>query len=113
MFGIDDNGSVVITDPTLRSYIGSDNVWLNDEFRDAHKEYASYIPEKTGFFVIDGKVYRGDDLESLSKIRAYLDFVEENKRTAGNASNIRQYWSEARSTSPWNSTSVDPEGNPV
>lgn len=113
LFGIDDNGSVVITDPTLRSYIGSDNAWLNDEFRDAHKEYASYIPEKTGFFVIDGKVYRGDDLESLSKIRAYLDFVEENKRTAGNASNIRQYWSEARSTSPWNSTSVDPEGNPV
>jgi hypothetical protein len=36
-------------------------------------------------------VYRGDDQDSLSKIQKYLDFVADNKRTAGNSSIIKQY----------------------
>jgi hypothetical protein len=42
-------------------------------------------------FVINGKVYRGDNQAALSKIQKYLDFVKDNRRTAGNASNIKQY----------------------
>ena len=103
IFGIDDNGNVTIVDPTLRSYIGDEDVWLNDEFRKVYGAYADYIPEKTGLFVINGRVYKGDDQNSLSKIQKYIDFVNENKRTAGNASNIKQYWDPNRSISPWNS----------
>lgn len=58
-------------------------------------------------------MYRGDDQDSLSKIQKYLDFVADNKRTAGNSSIIKQYWDENRSRSPWFSTSVDSEGNPM
>lgn len=113
IFGVDDNGVITITDPNLLSLVGSGDAWLNDEFKRVYGAYSDYIPNTSGLFVINGKVYRGDDQQTLSKIQKYLDFVKENKRTAGNATNIKQYWDSTRSRSPWYSTSVDSEGNPM
>lgn len=112
IFGVDDNGKITIIDPTLQSYIGTGDAWLNDEFRKVYSAYADYIPEKTGFFVINGKVYRGDDQNSLSKIQKYLDFVSENRKTAGNAANIKQYWKED-DYSGWSDLGYDSNGNPI
>lgn len=112
IFGVDDNGNVTIVDPTLQSYIGTGDAWLNDEFRKVYGAYADYIPEKTGLFVINGKVYRGDNQAALSKIQKYLDFVKDNRRTAGNASNIKQYWRE-NDFSGWSDLGYDSNGNPI
>ena len=112
IFGVDDNGNVTIVDPTLQSYIGTGDAWLNDEFRKVYRAYADYIPEKTGLFVINGKVYRGDNQAALSKIQKYLDFVKDNRRTAGNASNIKQYWRE-NDFSGWSDLGYDSNGNPI
>lgn len=112
IFGINDDGSVSIIDPELQQYIGSGDAWLNDEFKAEHGAYADYIPDKTGLFVINGKVYKGDNQDALSKVQKFLDFVAENKKTAGNASGIKQYWKD-NTYSGWNNTSVDPEGNPI
>lgn len=113
LFNVDSNGNVTINNPELLSYIGTGDAWLNNEFKRKYGSYADYIPDDSGLFVINGKVYRGDDQDSLSKIQKYLDFVADNKRTAGNSSIIKQYWDENRSRSPWFSTSVDSEGNPM
>lgn len=112
IFGVDDNGNVTIIDPNLQAYIGTGDAWLNDEFRKAYGAYADYIPEKTGLFVINGKVYKGDNQDALSKIQKYLDFVRENRQTAGNASNIKQYWKE-NDFSGWSDLGYDSNGNPI
>lgn len=112
IIGINDDGSASIINPELQSYIGTGDAWLNDEFRKAYGAYADYIPEKTGLFVINGKVYKGDNQDSLSKIQKYLDFVAENRKTAGNASNIKQYWKE-NDFSGWSDLGYDSNGNPI
>lgn len=112
IFGVDDNGRVTIIDPTLQSYIGTGDAWLNDLFRNKYSAYADYIPEGTGLFVINGQIYKGSDQASLSKIQKYLDFVAENRRTAGNASGIKQYW-EDNQYSGWSDLGQDNNGNPV
>lgn len=91
LFNVDENGNVTIVDDELKRIVG-DNAWLNDRFRNRYGAYADYIPENSGLFVLNGKVYRGDDTDALSKVQRYLDFVKENKQTYGNSNLIRQYW---------------------
>lgn len=93
LFNVDNNGNVTIADDELKRIVG-DNAWLNDRFRNQYGAYADYIPETSGLFVLNGKVYRGNDIDSLSKIQRYLDFVKENKQTYGNSNLIRQYWAD-------------------
>lgn len=93
LFNVDANGNVTIANDEFRNLVG-DNAWLNDRFRERYGAYADYIPETSGLFVLNGRVYRGDDTDSLSKIQRYLDFVSENKQTYGNSNLIRQYWAD-------------------
>lgn len=93
LFNVDESGNVTIADDEFKRIVG-DNAWLNDRFRSQYGAYADYIPETSGLFVLNGKVYRGDDTDALGKIQRYLDFVKENKQTYGNSNLIRQYWAD-------------------
>lgn len=93
LFNVDKSGNVTIADDEFKKIVG-DNAWLNDRFRNQYGAYADYIPETSGLFVLNGKVYRGDDTDTLGKIQRYLDFVKENKQTYGNSNLIRQYWAD-------------------
>lgn len=111
IFNVDDAGNITIADQELNNIIGNNDVWLNDEFKRRYGAYSDYIPDTSGIFVINGKVYKGDNLDSLSKVQKFLDFVSENRKTAGNSQLIKQYWDDTRTRSPWYNTTVDNKGN--
>lgn len=113
LINVDTNtGVVTIKDPEFAEAVGSDNIWLNNEWKKLNMAYADYIPDDSGLFVINGKLYRGDDKESLSKNQTFLNWVKENRETGGNSSIIKQYHTPG-TISQWSSFSTDSEGNPI
>lgn len=105
-------GDVTISDPEFAAAIGTGNIWLNDEWKEINGAYADYIPDNSGLFLINGKLYRGDDLERLRKNQTFLNWVKENRETGGNSTLIKQYHTPG-TVSRWSSFSSDSAGNPI
>lgn len=95
-----DNGSYKLSDEVLARLLESEtgNLWLNDDFKNwATKQGydASWIPQGTGLFRINGKWFLGSDPSKITGNEgvSYKNWVNDNITNVGGSNNlIKQYW---------------------
>ena len=94
------DGAYTLNDSVLAQLLNDEagNLWLNDDFKSwaTKKGYdASWIPQGSGLFRINGKWFEGSDLSKITgneKV-AFNNWVANNRETVGGSNDlIKQYW---------------------
>ena len=94
------DGTYTLNDSVLAQLLNDEtgNLWLNDDFKSwaSKKGYdASWIPQGSGLFRINGKWFEGKDLSKITgneKV-AFDNWVANNRETVGGSNDlIKQYW---------------------
>lgn len=94
------DGEYKLNDDTLARLLGDStgNLWLNDDFKSwaTKKGYdASWIPQGSGLFRINGKWFLGNNLDALTGNErvVFNNWVNNNRETVGGSNDlIKQYW---------------------
>lgn len=96
IINVDEDGWYTIQDPSLASIVGTDNVWINEDFVNKYPTYRRLLQNSPeGLFLIDGKVYRATD-PALYKNNTFIKFVDNNKKNPRSNKYVKQYWSDAQ-----------------
>ena len=94
------DGEYKLNDDVLINLLGDStgNLWLNDDFKSwaTKKGYdASWIPQGSGLFRINGKWFLGNNLDALTGNErvVFNNWVNNNRETVGGSNDlIKQYW---------------------